>query len=291
MWVGIKIPCDWINQGAPVIGGSHNTKWISLRNNLLIANPIDRLRDYGCNGIIHVLIFGAVYVSFPAPNCFSFLFSFVFCTVMATLLESRAHHHRVRLLSRKVLESQVYEQDPSSRHLPVIADDELTTRQRAQRRWREREKHISNNIVDKSANVCLSNVFAHLSVAQNGDIIQQSTTRSLREQGQRLRREKERKHRIYDHPTRLVNMIYIDIYTAFYIHRQLLPASERHQSDPPPRRRQRLTDVVDESNNADVRSLPRSWRRQVQTQRRERERVRTEAIRSTQHDQSRLVSS
>ena len=79
---------------------------------------------------------------------------------MATLLESRAHQHRVRLLSRKARESQVYEQDPPSRRLPVNPDHELTTRQRAQRRRREREKHVSMNSVDETANVCVSNIFA-----------------------------------------------------------------------------------------------------------------------------------
>ena len=208
---------------------------------------------------------------------------------MATLLESRAHQHRVRLLSRKARESQMYEQDPPSRRLPVNPDHELTTRQRAQRRRREREKHVSMNRVDEMANVCVSNMFAHSSAAQNGDIVRQSNTRSRREEGQRLRRVNERMRMTQERPTRLVSNVYIHMYTAFYTHRQILPASERVQRDPPPGRREQ--NVVNESNNAAIGSLPRSRRSQAQTQRRERERVRSEAIPSTQHDQSRMVSS
>ena len=208
---------------------------------------------------------------------------------MATLLESRAQHRRVRLLSRNVRESEVYEQDPPSRRLPVNRDQQLTTRQRGQRRRREREKQLSNSVVDEPANVCLSNIFTHSSVVQNSDNNRQSSIRLRREHGQRVRRERERNRRIYDHQSRFVSEDYICICTAFYRFRQILPASsEPVQIVTSQRRRQRVTNVANGSNNCDIGSLARSRQRQAQTQRRQRERVQRDAIRSTQ--QSRLVS-
>ena len=67
---------------------------------------------------------------------------------MATLLDSRAHHHRVRVLSRKLRESNVHDEEPPNRRFPSISyspvtnkeNEVLTPRQRSQRQCRQREK-------------------------------------------------------------------------------------------------------------------------------------------------------
>ena len=66
---------------------------------------------------------------------------------MTSLLESRCHQRRVRLLSRKARECDVHDQEPSYRHLPVTTPNNteyLSNRQRSQRERRRKEKDRSN---------------------------------------------------------------------------------------------------------------------------------------------------
>ena len=75
---------------------------------------------------------------------------------MSTLLESRLHHHRVRVLSRRARESEVFEDDTPNRrlvrlstltnpHSSLAGNDEgffLTRRQRSQKEHWERERNL-----------------------------------------------------------------------------------------------------------------------------------------------------
>ena len=100
---------------------------------------------------------------------------------MSSLLESRKHHQRVRVLSRKAQESNVLEQEPSNRRLPNMATTDnslepLSARQRGQRQCREREKKeqvMSSR--EQCSTVCLSSVFPRTSVV-DGVLEQTSTT-------------------------------------------------------------------------------------------------------------------
>ena len=77
---------------------------------------------------------------------------------MSTLLDSRAHHRRLRVVSRKARETELYNEEPQNRRLPVRVDG------------------VTNNSVT-------NNVVAQLSNC------------SRRQQGQRRRRDNERKEK------------------------------------------------------------------------------------------------
>jgi hypothetical protein len=72
---------------------------------------------------------------------------------MTTLLESRTHHHRLRVLSRKAQESLTHDEEPSKRRSPAVPPDSrstnddvgeslITRRQRSQRLRRQKEKSL-----------------------------------------------------------------------------------------------------------------------------------------------------
>ena len=116
---------------------------------------------------------------------------------MTSLLESRAHHQRVRILSRKAQESEVHDQDPPSRRLHVAPpllvstnESTLTRRQRGQRRRRQREKNLrdpqeSNTGHDEDSQETHSDIVVRRSSAME---VQQ-------ERGQRGRRQREKRLR------------------------------------------------------------------------------------------------
>lgn len=81
----------------------------------------------------------------------------IFEAYIATLLESRQHHHRHRVLSRKAREVDLYDEDPSRRQV---------------------------------ANVCVSDVIPHNPVTEN--VVTQSRSTSTWQLAQRWRRDRER---------------------------------------------------------------------------------------------------
>ena len=103
----------------------------------------------------------------------------------SSLLQSRAHHQHVRVLSRKARESEIDRQDPPSRQRPLPPPDhteQLSNCQRSQREQRRKEREVRlNDVVDVSPD--LSNIFSHSSVAEN--IIQQTGTRIRRKNAQK----------------------------------------------------------------------------------------------------------
>ena len=162
---------------------------------------------------------------------------------MSTLLESRINHRHVRLLPRKAHESEIINEEPLRRRLPLLMcpetnndTDELTRRQRSQRELRRKEKELRTDELlknnDGSANVCFSNIFAHSPVVENA--LEQSSSRFRRRQGQQRRRERERSQRtvtsstvmMHNERSRLVCMTSTACFTFYSLHLQIMPSDQ-----------------------------------------------------------------
>ena len=184
---------------------------------------------------------------------------------MSTLLESRINHRHVRLLPRKARESEIINEEPLRRRLPLLMcpetnndtdeltrrqrsqrerrrkekelrTDELTRRQRSQRELRRKEKELRTDELlknnDGSANVCFSNIFAHSPVVENA--LEQSSSRFRRRQGQQRRRERERSQRtvtsstvtMHNERSRLVCMTSTACFTFYSLHLQIMPSDQ-----------------------------------------------------------------
>lgn len=142
---------------------------------------------------------------------------------MTSLLDSRLLHQRVRTLSRKARESDVYEQEPRRRRLPARDHTsapgsnycgELSNRQRSQQRRRRKERDDRvNESLQRSANVSLS--FPDLT--DNDNAVERSTTRQRRQRGQQGRRRRERmqaslQRSIHDNRSRLVSTVLMTLF-------------------------------------------------------------------------------
>jgi len=135
----------------------------------------------------------AIVSSFLQSLQWLIVFTRISCShLYASLLENRAYHQRVRVLSRKARESEIYCQGPPCRREPRPCPnltEQLSNRQRSQRERRRKEKDVRlNDVLDVSAN--LSNVFSQSSVAEN--TVQETRTRVRRKKAQNTRRVRER---------------------------------------------------------------------------------------------------
>ena len=86
---------------------------------------------------------------------------------MSSLLDSRAHHTCVHVLSRKAWENEIYDGEPSHRQYPDMSSnnvEHLSGRQRGQRERRRRERNERIQTVDHgSANDSIRQIFNHIS--------------------------------------------------------------------------------------------------------------------------------
>jgi len=116
---------------------------------------------------------------------------------MTSLLDSRVHHRRIRILSRKAQESIVHDEDPPNRRFPLTPShtvspatsdnsEELTARQRGQRLRRQREKAVREFRDAHESD-------EHIPVAHSEFSASDELTR--RERGQMLRWERVRSER------------------------------------------------------------------------------------------------
>lgn len=122
---------------------------------------------------------------------------------MSTLLDSRESHHRVRLLSRKVRETEIDNEECPRRQQPCANTnrgcDELTMRQRGQRKRRQIEKdrrtdNLLKTVQDRASNICFPKNLSNVSVVD--DALRESSTPYRRRQRQRQRRQQERMNSI-----------------------------------------------------------------------------------------------
>lgn len=112
--------------------------------------------------------------------------------LMSSLLQSRAQHKRLRILSRKARETEVYDRDPPHTPRPVAnatSTERLSNRQRSQRERRRRE-HDERLNDDVHSPCDLSNIFSRSSIPDN--VLQQTGTRFRRKKAQQARRLRER---------------------------------------------------------------------------------------------------
>ena len=155
-----------------------------------------------CSCTVHTLLIFSVFLLkgrlqlFPANNN------------MSSLLESRAHYHRVRILFRKVRETEILEQDPPHRRQLVCLNesDGLSNRQQSQQMRQRRESDIRNrNVVEDSANDYF--VLIHSGTGNNG--MDPTVTGRCQNEAQRRWRDWERMRKrnthSEDHHTRSVH--------------------------------------------------------------------------------------
>ena len=112
--------------------------------------------------------------------------------VTSSLLDSRAHHRRVRVLSRKAREREIHDQDPSYRRLPVSSPNNtelLSNRQHSQRERRrnERDQRSTNDVVE-SANGSIGSSQSSIT----NHVFHTTLPPSSRQQAQQQRRQEER---------------------------------------------------------------------------------------------------
>jgi hypothetical protein len=120
---------------------------------------------------------------------------------MSSLPESRIHHRWIRILPRKVQESNIHDEEPARRRIPAETspsaptrnnEDGLTRRQRSQRERRRKEKSMkkppnSNRVDEEPPNKQVRVVPSDShSMKNNGDYL------TRRQRGQRQRRQRER---------------------------------------------------------------------------------------------------
>ena len=116
---------------------------------------------------------------------------------MSSLLDSRAHHTRIRVLSRKAWENEIYDGEPSHRWHPDTSSNDvehLSGRQCGQRERRRRERNERIQTVDHgSANDSIGQTFNHVSNTP--------LTLSHRKQGQQRHHVQKRAEResVNDH--------------------------------------------------------------------------------------------
>jgi len=126
---------------------------------------------------------------------------------MSTLLDSRAHHRRVRVLSRKARESEIFNEEPRNRRRlfnPESLSDNSAERLRT--------------CQDDTDNVCFSNVFAHSQVTEN--VLRQTSSRSRRQAGQLRRQDNVRKKKAgtrtkRELQSRPVRSISVDLFSVY----------------------------------------------------------------------------
>ena len=126
---------------------------------------------------------------------------------MSTLLDSRAHHRRVCVLSRKARESEIFNEEPRNRRRlfnPESVSDNSVERLRT--------------CQDDTENVCFSNVFARSPVTEN--VLRQTSSRSRRQAGQLRRQDNVRKkkagtRRIRELQPRPVGSISVDLFSVY----------------------------------------------------------------------------
>ena len=135
---------------------------------------------------------------------------------MLSLLESRTHHRHLCILSRKVLESNAYDEEPPRRRFPANSmhtlstnndNVTLTSQQRSQKQRWQREKKSQmppeSNDVDDRLFDCQVLVLPSYSPDTSND----NDGPTNREWGQRRRREKEQ-------AMRRVSLLSIRLHTA-----------------------------------------------------------------------------
>ena len=126
---------------------------------------------------------------------------------MSTLLDSRAHHRRVRVLSRKARECEIFNEVPRNRRRPFNPESVSDNSAKRLRTFQ-----------DDTENVCFSNVFAYSPVTDN--VLQQTSSRSRRQAGQVRRQDNVRKkmggaRRIRELQSRPVCSISVDLFSVY----------------------------------------------------------------------------
>jgi hypothetical protein len=120
---------------------------------------------------------------------------------MTTLLDSRVHHRRIRILSRKAQESIVLNEEPSKRKSPVMSrvsvatkniGDQLTARQRSQRQRRQREANIQKALKTVIQHEVSPDRQIPVLPPYSPDMEDSGIQPTIQQQSQRQRRLKER---------------------------------------------------------------------------------------------------
>ena len=140
---------------------------------------------------------------------------------MSTLLDSRAHHHRVHVLSRKACKSEIFNEEPRNRRRLFNPESVL-----------DNSAERLRTCQDDTENVCFSNVFAHSPVTEN--VLRQTSSRSRQQAGQLRRQDNVRKKkagmcRIRELQSRPVGSRSVDLFSLYWLHCQIMPCV-RHTS-------------------------------------------------------------